>query len=211
MWTNVLLAFEALILAAALLVAASILWHSMCTGISPMPSSTAAARAMVAMAAGEAGRPIVDLGSGFGHLAIRCARAFPERKVIGFEVSWVPWCVSCIARHVLRVRNLELRRADFRQADLPGGAVWLCYLFRAGMQDLSQRLERESLGKSQEESRGPVLLLSNTFSLPGATPQAVVCLDDFYRTRIFAYRPDFSRKPRAQGRSMSRPPCVDLS
>ena len=168
------------VLVVAMLVVAAIVWSTLRVGISPMPSSALACRAMLAAAAQAPPGSIVDLGSGWGTLAIRCARAWPERRVIGYELSWVPWLVSMLFKHLLRLRNLELRREDFLQADLASAAVLLCYLFPRGMQDLANKLRREA---------GHPLVVSNTFALPSFEPDEVMQLQDIYRTRVYVYRP----------------------
>src|SRR5688500_1262248 len=168
------------IIAAACGVAASIVWFSLKTGIVPMPSSARACRAMLAAVTDAPPGPIVDLGSGWGTLAIMAARKYPGRDVVGYELSWVPWLVSVLLKHVLGLRNLSLRRADFLNADLRPAAVLLCYLFRRGMRDLARKLEREG--------RRPAVLVSNTFALPSHPADEVITLDDAYRTPIYVYR-----------------------
>jgi hypothetical protein len=163
----------------AMLMVASIVWTTLRVGISPMPSSGQARRAMLAAAAGAPQGTIVDLGSGWGTLAIACARAWPERTVIGYELSWLPWLVSMLFKHLLRLPNLELRREDFFHADLRHAAVLLCYLFPRGMQELAHKLRSEAAHP---------LVISNTFALPSFEPDEVVQLHDLYRTRIFLYR-----------------------
>jgi hypothetical protein len=177
---HLLLSF--LVLAAAFLAASSILWFALRTGIAPVASSRQACRAMVDAAVSAPPGPIVDLGAGWGTLAIALARRFPDRQVIGYELSWVPWAVSRLVARLLKLRNLTLRRGDFLQADLSGAAVLTCYLFRQGMRDLQRKLARDR--------QPPVVIVSNTFTLPASRPCAVAALKDFYRTRILVYRWD---------------------
>ncbi len=122
--------------------------------------------------------PIMDLGSAWGSLAIAFARAHPQRQVIGYELSFLPWLVSLAWARLAGLSNLRFHRADFRQAELGSAAVLLCYLFRRGMQELANQL-------SHEASRP--LLISNTFALPSTPADEVITLDDLYRTRIYVY------------------------
>jgi hypothetical protein len=173
-------AIAAVALGFATLGAISIVLFAFTTGIGPVPTSAKAAQAMLdAVGSAPPGR-IVDLGSGWGTLAIACARRFPQREVVGYERSWVPWAVASLACRALRLRNLSFHRADFLQASLSGeNTVLPCYLFRAGMKRVADKLAREG---------PPALLVSNTFALPSATPDEVTRLDDLYRTRIYVYR-----------------------
>ena len=171
---------QAAILAIAFLAAASIVWFSLRTGIAPVPSSGRARRTMLAAVQGAPAGPLLDLGSGWGTLAIAAARRFPEREVIGYELSWVPWAVSWLLKHALALDNLTLRREDFLRADVSKASVLLCYLFHRGMQRLADKLAREG---------APAVLVSHTFALPPSwQPDEVIALNDLYRSRIYVYR-----------------------
>jgi hypothetical protein len=173
-------AIAAIALGFAALGAISIVLFTFTTGIGPVPTSRKATQAMLeAVGSAPPGR-VLDLGSGWGTLAVACARRFPQREVIGYERSWVPWAVASLARRMLGLQNLSFHRADFLKANLSGdNTVLLCYLFRAGMQRLADKLAREG---------PPAVLVSNTFALPSETPDVVIRLDDLYRSRIYVYR-----------------------
>jgi hypothetical protein len=184
----------------AFAVAASIVWYSMKTGIAPMPSSAAACRAMLEAAERVPAGTIVDLGSGWGTLAIAFARRHPEREVVGYELSWVPWLVSRLRRRLLGLTNLTLHRADFLRARLPQQAVLVCYLCRRNMRDLSHKLRSEPCR--------PVAVICNTFAMPFMRPCEVIRLSDIYRTRIFVYRPG-AHPLRPKGRAFPCTPTAD--
>jgi hypothetical protein len=169
------------IVVAAFLAVASIVWFTLHTGISPMPSSAKARAAMLDAIADAPTGAIVDLGSGWGGLAIAAARRYPHRRVVGYEVSWLPWAVSRLRASCLRLHNLTLLRRDFLRADLGASAVLLCYLFRRGMRQLEHKLVLDDAW--------PHVLVSNTFFvLPSTTPHEVRVLDDLMRTRVHVYR-----------------------
>ncbi|NRF72174.1 hypothetical protein HLB44_34840 [Aquincola sp. S2] len=159
---------------------ASIVRWTLQTGTPPMPSSSKARRAMMFAAATVPDAPLIELGSGCGTFAVRAARAFPNRQVIGYELSWLPWLISRALRKVLGLRNLVLLREDFLQAELPEGAVLLCYLSCGGMLRLAARLDAPG--------PLPAMLVSNTFRLPGRHANQEIRLDDLYRTRVYVYR-----------------------
>ncbi|KXS51512.1 MAG: hypothetical protein AWU57_4106, partial [Marinobacter sp. T13-3] len=60
--------------------------------------------------------PVYDLGSGWGGLVIRLAQKYPDRKIVGYEVSLVPWLVSVFFKKILRLGNLEIYKKNFLQA-----------------------------------------------------------------------------------------------
>lgn len=174
-------------LAVVLLIALTILWSTLRTGMSPMPSSGHARAAMV-MALADTEGPIAELGSGWGHLLVAVARRYPERQVVGYELSWLPWLVSLSMKHSLQLHNLTIHRGDFLRAidrgNLATVRVVLCYLHREGMTAINHRLDAMLL-----PPRGQLeWLISNNFALADRQPEASWQLQDFYRSPIYRYR-----------------------
>lgn len=170
---------ELTVVAAAAAAAGSLLWFTWRTGIAPVPSTTQACGAMLALMRDAPPGPVADLGSGWGTLAIACARRFPRRQVVGLELSWLPWAVSVLRARALGLHNLRFVRADFMRTELRGNAVLLCYLFGRGMRELARKLD--------DEAAWPSCLVSSTFALPGVRADRVCRLDDLYRTPVFLY------------------------
>ncbi|WP_027858040.1 class I SAM-dependent methyltransferase [Marinobacterium jannaschii] len=171
--------FEIVLILFLLLVALSIVWSTLQTGISPMMSSGKACRAMLAETENPLVRPLIDLGSGWGTLVIMAARQYPNQQVIGYELSWLPWLVSVIRKYCLRLDNLTLYRKDFMTTELSSDAILCCYLYPGGMVALEAKLKREQLNGT--------LIVSNTFALPSSQPTKVIRLDDVYQTPIYVY------------------------
>jgi hypothetical protein len=169
--------FELAVGACALLAMASILIGVLRCGISPMPSSPLASNAVLSLAQPLKEGPIYELGSGWGGLAIRLARANPERMVTGYELSMIPYLFSVLAGRWSGLKNIEFRRQDFLRQDLSDAAMVVCYLFPGGMAQLADKLEGQSM-----------ILVSNTFALPGTEPDQVLKIGDRHRTRIYQYR-----------------------
>ena len=160
---------ELIAVAALLFSIATIAWTTFRVGISPMPSSAKARKEMLRETENSGKGPIIDLGSGWGTLAIPLARKYPERKIIGYEVSLAPWVVSLLLKHALNLENLSLYRQDFLKADLAGG-----------MAALQKKL--------QQEASGEMRIISNTFALPDFPPAKVTPLGDLYKTPIYLYQ-----------------------
>ncbi len=144
-----------------------------------MPSSGKAYRAIEALAERTQDSPILDLGSGWGHVVIRLARRFPNRPVHGYELSLLPWATSVLLKHLLRLDNLTLHRQDFFIATWPQQSVLVCYLFGSAMSKLAERLQ------VNEDSTQAVI--SNNFALPGFTATEKNHISDFYRSPIYYY------------------------
>ena len=170
---------EVILIVIIVLCGLSITWFTLRTGISPMPSSTKACRTIL-KASEQAGRgTIIDLGSGWGTLLFALARKYPERPVIGYELSWLPWIYSQICKTIFGLHNVKTLRQNFLTADLSEAALLVCYLFPRGMSELQQKL---SHGQHPD-----TLLISSTFALPDNQPSQTIRLDDLYSTPIYIY------------------------
>ncbi len=173
------LAETALVLA-VLVIGASIFWSTVRYGMPPMPSLGRSRQVMLEMVPEDATGTIVDLGSGWGTLAWPFARRFPQCRVVGYEVSFFPWLFSALMARALRQRNLSFQRRDFRQVDLSGASVVLCYLAGEGMESVARLLDNAA--------PRDLWLISHHFALPGHEPEAVVRLNDLFNTPIYCYR-----------------------
>lgn len=167
-------------LAVVLAAGASLVYFTLRTGISPMPSNAAQRAAVLAAIGPGAEGPFYELGAGWGTLAFALADRFPHAPVVAFELSWLPYAVMRLRQAVRARPNLTLRRTDFLQSPLGEARVFVCYLFRGGMEALKAKLEREAAPGA--------LLVTHTFSVHGWTPVSEQTLDDFYRTHVFVYR-----------------------
>jgi len=121
---------------------------------------------------------IVELGSGWGGLAIRLARSYPHHAVEGLEISPLPWLAARL-RTVGGPGNLRFRYGDFMRSDLSGAALVVCYLAGPQMQKLAPKLAAEM--------RPGTLVLSHTFQLPGWRPADTVIADDIYQSPVYLY------------------------
>ena len=170
---------EAIVISVICFCMVSILWFTLKTGISPMPSSLQA-RLAILEASEQAGEgSIVDLGSGWGTLLFALARKYPKRQIVGYEISWLPWLYSQILKIIFRMHHVKIYRSSFLSADLSSSALLVCYLHPKGMQELKQKLSAEHVADA--------LLISSTFALPDAVAKQVIRIDDLYQTPIYVY------------------------
>ena len=124
--------------------------------------------------------PIFELGSGWGNLLIPLAKKYPRRKIIGYELSIMPWLTTLILKNLLGLKNIQLHRRDFLHSDLTSASIILCYLFPKGMQAIDSKINTQS---GQLE-----YLISNNFSLPSHQPIKTVQLNDFYKSPVYLYK-----------------------
>ncbi len=178
----------------------SILIGSLRAGISPMPSSRKAHKATLSML--EMSEPVedfhngsrltlIDCGSGWGHLVFRLARRYPEAKVIGYELSFIPWLVSRLLARFLLLNNLTIYRENFLGTGLPvplsQGNILFTYLYPKGMAELSKSFQTRPKKQSEPLARSQQLI-SICFALPGFEAEERKMLNDLYQTRIYRYR-----------------------
>lgn len=175
---------ELVVLAVVLAAILSMGTYTVVTGISPVPTTPKVRAAMLA-AIPDVARPaiaeglIVDLGSGWGNLALAAARRFPEAQVVGYERSPIPWLVACTWRTLARTSNVTFHRRDFRPVALGNANLVLCYLFPGGMTALKPKFEAELAAGC--------LVISNSFAVPGWSPSQKRLAEDLYRSPVYLY------------------------
>ena len=159
----------------------SIVFYTLKTGISPMPSSGKARREIMGYLeqhyGDKQGEVLVDLGSGWGHLIIPLARRFPQHQVVGYELSVLPWLFCLAVKYLLRLDNLSLHRKNFLRQPLPENSILLSFLHPRGMKKLASHLEQQSCRE----------LISVFFALPNVQAEQVMRLRDLYQTPVYIY------------------------
>lgn len=178
MRVHALSVFEITLLLITVLIGSSIVWSTLVLGISPMPSSNKARIAIMELSDGTGTGPIFELGSGWGHLLIPLARKYPDRDVVGYELSLFPWLTSKLLKKIFGLTNLHIHRTNFKDADLSDASVIVCYLFTGGMNGVEGKLQN---GNAE-------YLISNNFSLPSYHALKTIYLDDLYRSPVYLYR-----------------------
>jgi cyclopropane fatty-acyl-phospholipid synthase-like methyltransferase len=126
------------ILAITLLICFSLLLYHGLTGVPTMSSTRAEAAEVVALLRqarlGE-NPTIVDLGCGWGSLAIALASAFPDARIVGIEISPFPYWRTRL--RALRHSNVSVSRTDLFRFDLRSADAVVCYLMMKPMVKLA--------------------------------------------------------------------------
>jgi len=145
-----------------------------------MPSSSKAYKALLTLVNKTGSGTIIDLGSGWGNLVIPLARNQPQRQVIGYELSLLPWLASTLLKKIYALDNLTLHRVNFYQQKLPAASVLICYLYPQAMSKINDKLRLEQPNVD--------FLISNNFALPSWQAEQMILLDDFYQSPIYRYK-----------------------
>lgn len=174
--TILIILFLALVLAVPVLVVC----YTIITGIPPMPTMPWTLRGMLPFFPDPCSGTIYELGSAWGGPALALSRIHPEARIVGVELSPLPWFWSC-ARAAFAARpNLEFRRRNFFKVDLHEADILFCYLSPEIMKRLKEKCEREL--------RPGSLLISHAFAMPGWTPVKTKQLPGIYPTPVYLYR-----------------------
>lgn len=161
-------------------VAISIIYWSIKNGISPMPSSRRAKKAILMSIPKDVSGEIFELGCGWGTLAFDLAAKFPHVQIEAYETSTIPYLYCITQKWLFPVPNLHFHRKDFYKASLHNAGAVVCYLYPGAMQKLKPKFEHELPLHST--------IVTNTFSIHGWNPSQSIDLLDMYRTQIFVYR-----------------------
>lgn len=168
-----------LLLALLLVGMLSIVFHTLRTGISPMPTSGRVRRQMLTLVPENLEGTVLELGSGWGTLAFSVADRCPRARVVAFELSPVPYAFAWLRQRLAPRPNLRFVREDFFRTSFSGASAVVCYLFPGAMTRLAPKLS--------EELAPGTRILSHTFALRGWKPVRTLVVDDLYRTPIYLY------------------------
>jgi hypothetical protein len=168
-----------LLLALLLVGMLSIVFHTLRTGISPMPTSGRVRRQVLSLLPEGMEGTVLELGSGWGTLAFALADRCPRARVVAFELSPVPYAFAWLRQRLAPRPNLHLVREDFFRARFSGASAVVCYLYPGAMTRLGPKLS--------EELAPGTRILSHTFALRGWKPVQTRVVDDLYRTPVYLY------------------------
>ncbi len=150
---------------AAFTVLLALYWSTFRTQVPYYPSRPAIWNAVAALLPQAQALRVIDVGSGFGGLAMHLAALRQDCKFVGIEVAPLPWLASLIRARLQRNRA-HFVRGDYVDLDLADYDVVFAYLSPAAMPALWR--------KACAEMRQGTLLLSCEFSIPDAAPDIVV-------------------------------------
>ena len=160
-------------LAIAIFLLGAIVISTLKIGISPMPTSIKAWRAIKHLLPEKSPEAIAELGAGFGHMALLLAKQYPNAKVVAYECSTIPFLVAKIAS--LFQPNLHVVKKDFLLEDLSKFDLLYAYLFPKAMERLS---EKELSGT----------LIYNNFALKNRPPAKKIYIGKWTKLPIYVYK-----------------------
>ena len=142
-------------------------------------SSRAAAQAVASLLPQRPGFSFLDLGSGCGGLLHHVGKVRPDGNYHGVEAAPLPFLFS-LCRNLVEANGCRIRWGNFWNRDLAPYDVVYAYLSPAPMAALWR--------KARAEMRPGSIFISNSFAIPGVTPQHSLELKDFGGSVLHLWR-----------------------
>ena len=173
-----------------LVLIASCEFYALKTGVPTVTSNPSARRKMIELLKAEAGlrtreRPftILDLGSGTGKLTLEIGRALPSARVVGLEISLVPYLLSLLRQRIWGLfwggKNVAYKRVDFWPYDLSGVDAVVIFI--------NGSIRERMAAKLKADLPSGALIISNEMYLPGWGPLATHAVG-FLKLKVVVYR-----------------------
>lgn len=162
------------------IVLGQLVYYSLVYGIAPTPTSSKVKQKIFQHLPQGLDGHILELGSGWGSLAIPLALNYPNSKILAYEISPLPYLISKVTAQCLCGDNLVILRQDFLQASFKDAMLIVCYLYPGAMSCLKDKFE--------QELQPGAYVISHTFAVPGWEPLLVDEASDLYLTPIYLYQ-----------------------
>ncbi len=133
--------------------------------------------ALLALLPQRAGLRVVDVGAGTGGALQRLAKGRPDANFTGIEHAPLPFLLAWLTTR--DQANCRMTRDDFWRHSLAEYDVVYAFLSPVPMARLWQ--------KARQEMRAGSWLISNSFPVPGVTPQQIIEVADRRGTRLYCY------------------------
>lgn len=144
-------------------------------------SSPKTARALATLLAGQISAGplrVLDCGCATAGLLIRLAGDLPKAELVGAETAPISFWIARL--RASGVANLTVLYKDFWAIDFSSYSAVYAFLAPPPMRALWEKFSREA--------RPGALLISNSFAIPGVTPDEAIEIDDRRGTRLYIYR-----------------------
>jgi SAM-dependent methyltransferase len=142
-------------------------------------SSRAAARTTALLLPEQQGFSFLDVGSGCGGLLRHLGKVRPDGNYHGVEAAPLPYLLGK-CRNFFRATGCRVSWGDFWNRDFAPYDVVYAYLSPVPMAALWR--------KAHAEMRPGSIFISNSFAVPGVTPDLLLELDDFEGSRLHVWR-----------------------
>jgi len=161
-------------------------YYAFKTGVPTVTSTPAVRRKMIELLKKEAARrrqdkpfTILDLGSGTGKLTLEIAKALPQARITGIEISIIPFWLSKIRKWFWRDKRVTYKRENFWAYDLAGVDAVVIYM--------TAKIRDRMAVKLKEDLPKGALIIINETHLPDWKPVEVHEVG-LFKVKVVAYR-----------------------
>lgn len=92
-----------------LLIGMSALLSLIMMRIPPLPSTPSIIKKIITqISATPFSLTITEIGSGYGYMLFRLAKAFPDQKIVGIEISLIPFLFSYMIKILGNFKNIQI-------------------------------------------------------------------------------------------------------
>lgn len=142
-------------------------------------SSQEVTKALISLLPKQPKFSFIDLGCGCGGLLKNLSHMQSNGSYYGIEAAPLPYLMSKL-RNIVFAPNNKIRWGDFWKNDLAQYDVVYAYLSPVPMESLWQ--------KARQEMRPGSIFISNSFIIPGVSPDKCVPLNDFSGSTLYLWR-----------------------
>ncbi|MCH9632402.1 MAG: hypothetical protein S4CHLAM6_07360 [Chlamydiae bacterium] len=147
--------------------------------ITPTPSSKKVRLKVLEILPKTVDGVILELGSGFGQMALDLSKHFPKNSVMSFEKAYIPYFIQRFLLMRSHAKNITLFFKDFKKRDFSNSGLIFCYLYRSIMPELMKKI--------RSEAQKPTWVISHTFAIDELKPIKTAYANDLYNTPIYLY------------------------
>ncbi len=171
--------FTSLILMTLITVALLVVGYYLKNGIGPVPTSPKVKATVSRLLPEQVHGNIIELGAGWGGMAVMLARRFPKNNVLAVENCPPVWLFCWLRAKLTGLSNLQVCLENIDQQNFEGAGLVYCYLFPGAMTKLERQLKLSGVD---------VVMISNTFALPESVAEREEGAEDLWCSRIYRYR-----------------------
>ncbi len=128
-------------------------------------------------------KPIYEIGSGYGYMLFRLANNFPNRKIIGFEISLFAYITSSFLCFISRRKNIKIIYGNaFKKIKDDNIQMECCVAYLCSAKGIN--IEMENIYKNHITN----MLILNTYPLETTSPTSISAPLDIFKSKIFLYK-----------------------
>ncbi len=153
--------------------------------IPPMPSSPKVVAEIIKIIKKEntSNEPIVEIGCGYGFTLFRLAHSFPDRQIIGYEISLLPYLVVNLIKRLAKAKNVKIIYGNaFKLIEKENVKMSCCVAYLYDGKKINEDMEKVYLNNVTD------IMVLNSYPLKNFNPSYISENIDVFKSKIYAYK-----------------------